>query len=160
MVGQPSVSSVNTPVVQAEAPKPINKLPTDINQTILLDQTNARRVEAGLPIVKLDPRLNQSAQAKCDDMVARDYWNHNAPDGTEPWVFMQSANVVYKEAGENLARGYSDATQTVIGWMNSPTHKSNLLAPGFDHVGFGVCKSESALFRNRQLITVQHFIND
>ncbi len=53
----------------------------------LLISTNTERSSNGLPALSINDKLNQAAQAKANDMVARDYWSHNTPDGQEPWVF-------------------------------------------------------------------------
>src|SRR4051794_33523320 len=43
--------------------------------------TNEQRANAGIAALSLNPKLNQSAKAKCDDMVAKNYWSHNDPSG-------------------------------------------------------------------------------
>ena len=46
----------------------------------------------------------------------------------------------YARHGENLARlpdGLEVVGATIDGWLGSPPHRANLLAPAFDRVGFG-----------------------
>jgi uncharacterized protein YkwD len=40
--------------------------------------------------------------------------------------------------GENIAMGYSSPNATMVGWMNSPGHRANILNPSFTHLGVGV----------------------
>ncbi len=37
--------------------------------------------------------------------------------------------------GENLARGYPDATSTHQALMNSPSHKKNIVSKNYTHIG-------------------------
>jgi Cysteine-rich secretory protein family len=87
-------------------------------------------------------------------MVARNYWSHNTPDGSPPWVFITAVNYEYQKAGENLAYGFDSSNTTITGWMNSPTHKANLLDTAFKEVGFGVANSESYQSNGQQTIIV------
>ena len=128
----------------------------------LVKFTNQERVKAGLQPVVNNPLLNQSAQAKADDMVSRNYWSHNAPDGTEPWQFIHNVDYNYDMAGENLSCWYDNAKQAVDAWMDSPTHKANILMPEFTEVGFGIIlKTSDYVCGDKQpgnySIVVQHF---
>jgi hypothetical protein len=110
---------------------------TEMSLSQLLEATNNQRINNGSEPLVLNSKLNEAAQAKADDMVNRNYWSHNTPDGKEPWVFFDNAGYKYFKAGENLAYGFSTSSATVRGWMNSPTHRDNLLDPDFTEVGFG-----------------------
>jgi hypothetical protein len=109
----------------------------------LLQATNTQRVNNGVAGLNLNQQLNNAAQAKANDMVTRNYWSHNTPDGQEPWVFITNAGYDYVKAGENLAYGFATSSDTVTGWMNSPTHRANLLDPDFVDVGFGFANSNN-----------------
>lgn len=109
----------------------------------LLSATNTQRSANGQSSLGLNQQLNNAAQAKANDMVARNYWSHNTPDGQEPWVFVEAAGYKYLKAGENLAYGFSDSNSTVNGWMNSATHKANMLDNAFTEVGFGFANSSN-----------------
>lgn len=114
---------------------------TEMSREQLLASTNSRRSQNGAKTLALNSKLNSAAQAKANDMVKRDYWSHNTPDGDEPWVFISNAGYKYLKAGENLAYGFSTSDATVTGWMNSPSHKANLLDSAFLEVGFGFANS-------------------
>lgn len=107
----------------------------------LLAATNSQRSANGQASLALNQQLINAAQAKANDMVARNYWSHNTPDGQEPWVFVDAVGYKYLKAGENLAYGFSDSNATVTGWMNSPSHKANMLDSAFTEVGFGFANS-------------------
>lgn len=107
----------------------------------LLGSTNQQRSSNGVSSLGINSKLNSAAQAKANDMVTRDYWSHNTPDGSLPWVFITNAGYSYSRAGENLAYGYATSSDTIDGWMGSPTHKANLLDGNFTEVGFGIANS-------------------
>lgn len=116
---------------------------TNVSIGGLLNATNSNRANNGQSTLTTNSQLNNAAQAKANDMVARNYWSHNTPDGQEPWVFVNNAGYKYLKAGENLAYGFSDNDSTINGWMNSPTHKANMLDSAFLEVGFGFANSEN-----------------
>lgn len=119
---------------------------------------NAERVNAGLQPLKMNPLLSQSAQAKCDDMVSKNYWAHTSPTGVEPWAFINAQGVKYNKAGENLAFGHKDTSTTAMSWMSSEVHRKEILDPVFTETGLAKCKSTSFLDNGAQVIVVQHFI--
>lgn len=121
----------------------------------LLNQTNQKRQENGLPPVVLNDQLTRAAEMKGDDMFAKNYWAHVSPDGVTPWVFIKNAGYDYLYAGENLARGFTTATDTVNAWMASPTHRENLLSPNFKDIGFAV--KTGTLTGSETILVVQEF---
>jgi len=114
---------------------------TDVSASALLTETNNQRIANSLGGLALNSVLNQAAQAKANDMVARDYWSHNTPDGNTPWTFFTAAGYQYQTAGENLAYGFDTSAATVTAWMNSPGHRANILNTTYKEVGFGIANS-------------------
>ena len=114
---------------------------TDMSVQSLLDDTNTQRTTNSLSNLSINAQLDTAAQTKANDMVARDYWSHNTPDGQTPWSFITNTGYQYQTAGENLAYGFDTASDTVTGWMNSPEHRANVLNTGYQEVGFGVANS-------------------
>jgi hypothetical protein len=100
--------------------------------------TNVERANNGLSQLTVNSKLSQAALAKGNDMLAKGYWAHFAPDGTSPWSFFISFGYKYKYAGENLARDFSDASSAVNAWMNSPSHRENILNSSYQEIGIGV----------------------
>ena len=117
---------------------------TDINVEQLLNLTNLKRAESGLSSLNLDSQLSTAAQAKANDMFAKGYWAHNAPDGTTPWVFINQAGYQYIYAGENLAKDFGNSTGVVDAWMNSSSHRENILKKEYQDVGFAVVNNRLA----------------
>lgn len=117
--------------------------------------TNAERVNNGLAPLSTNSTLSQAALAKGNDMLSKGYWAHFAPDGTSPWGFFLSFGYKYKYAGENLARDFADAGTAVSAWMNSPSHRENILNPNYKDIGIGVV--EGSLSGTDTTIIVQFF---
>ncbi len=127
---------------------------TEMNRQSLLSSTNSQRTNYGKGELAINDKLNSAAQAKANDMVTRNYWSHNTPDGKEPWVFINSSGYSYFKAGENLAYGFTTSDTTINGWMNSQSHKENLLDSDFTEVGFGYANSSDFNDSGQETIVV------
>ncbi len=111
---------------------------TNITVERLLTLTNQKRAEAGLPLLKYNEALSQAAAGKAANMFGENYWAHNSPSGKTPWDFIIGAGYKYLYAGENLAKNFSDSDGVVQAWMESPSHKENLLRSQYDEIGFAI----------------------
>lgn len=128
---------------------------SDISTTRLLDQTNKKRQEVGLPSLNMSSELSQAAQAKATDMFTKNYWAHNSPDGHTPWDFILQSGYHYLYAGENLAKDFQESDAVVDAWIASPSHKSNILRPQYSEVGFAVVNGK--LNGEKTTLVVQMF---
>jgi len=111
---------------------------SSINAGELIDLTNQKRQEYGLPELEFNEVLSLAAQQKAADMIAQNYWAHTSPKGTTPWTFFKNADYQYIYAGENLARDFLSSDSVVTAWMNSPTHKDNILSSRYQDIGIAV----------------------
>jgi hypothetical protein len=116
----------------------------NISPSEVIRLTNVQRADNGLSPVTESTILDAAALAKGNDMLAKDYWAHFAPDGTTPWSFFLKFGYKYSYAGENLARDFQDASSTVTAWMNSPSHRENMLNPNYKDIGIGVVEGNLA----------------
>jgi hypothetical protein len=116
---------------------------SDLSAYSLLVNTNQQRAAQDELPLHPNQQLSAAAQAKATDMVTRNYWSHDTPDGKQPWVFVTSAGYTYQTAGENLAYGFTDAASIINGWMNSKEHRDNILNASYQDVGFGIASSEN-----------------
>ena len=104
----------------------------------LISLLNQERIINGLSPLKTNLLLEKAAYTKARDMLQNGYFAHTAPDGTKPWNFVKSAGVEYAFAGENLAINYTDADELNRDFMQSPTHRENLLSPLFSEIGIAI----------------------
>lgn len=130
---------------------------SEMSRSVLLSGTNSQRTSNGLSALSINSKLNSSAQAKAQDMVNKDYWAHNSPNGDAPWVFFDAAGYIYTKAGENLAYGFTTSSDTIVGWMNSPSHRANILDSGYTEVGFGFVNSADFVGDGNQTVVVAHY---
>lgn len=104
----------------------------------ILEATNEERVAHGLPPLGIDDRLSRAAEQRLRDMYSQRYFAHAAPDGTTPFVHMETAGYRYRSAGENLAKGYTHGRSIVLDWLQSPGHRSNVLGKFYDDIGIAI----------------------
>ncbi len=116
---------------------------SNFSNIALLNSTNTQRADGHETDLTLNSQLSDAAQAKANDMAAKNYWSHNSPDGRTPWSFITTSGYHYQTAGENLAYGFNDASATVAGWMNSSSHRANILNANYKDVGFGIAQSSN-----------------
>lgn len=128
---------------------------SEITAQKVYDQTNQKRLAAGLLPLHFNAVLSQSAAAKAQDMFANNYWAHNSPQGKSPWDFFKSAGYKYSIAGENLAKDFYDTDSMMNAWMNSPTHKANIINNQYQEIGVGVVNG--VLNGVKTTLVVQHF---
>lgn len=100
--------------------------------------TNQERAEIGAEKLYENSTLNIAAQNKLQDMFAKNYWDHIGPNGETAWDFISGQDYQYQVAGENLARGFRSSTGVVKAWMDSPTHRKNLLDERYQEIGIAV----------------------
>ncbi|QQS38691.1 hypothetical protein IPM62_04890 [Candidatus Woesebacteria bacterium] len=108
----------------------------------VVNLTNQKRRENGVGNLEVSQVLNKAAYLKGQDMLAKNYWAHVSPDGTQPWKFFIDEGYVYRYAGENLARDFSNPTAAVEAWMASPSHRENLLSSKYEEIGIGVVEGD------------------
>lgn len=100
--------------------------------------TNEARLLNNLPPLAANPQLDIAAANKLNDMAVEEYFAHVSPDGTDPWFWLKQAQYKYSVAGENLAIGFSSAGDTVRAWLDSPSHRANILNGQYQEVGVAV----------------------
>lgn len=127
---------------------------SNTSESGLLESTNKARQTAGVSPLAYNSALDQAAQAKAEDMKAKNYWSHVSPDGTEPWIFIQTVNYTYSKAAENLAFGFASSDTVIDGWLNSPEHRSTLLDSELSEVGFGVVNVPDYLGNGPETVVV------
>ncbi len=103
--------------------------------SVVVELTNKDRQDATLGTLRVSPLLEQAARLKAEDMVAKGYFAHVSPEGLDPWHWIHQVGYSYHYAGENLAINFNDSSDVTTAWMNSPTHRANLLNKDFTEIG-------------------------
>lgn len=110
----------------------------DITKTALVQLTNEERAKLGLPALTENPVLDRAAYLKAQDMLNSGYFSHFSPAGTSPWYWFKLSGYNYRYAGENLAIGFLDSSEVNDAWIDSPSHKANILNNKYKEVGIAV----------------------
>ena len=128
---------------------------SEITAQKVYSATNNERQKLGLSTLHYNTSLSKSATAKAIDMFKNNYWAHNSPEGKTPWDFIKAEGYQYSVAGENLAKDFYDTDSMMQAWMNSPTHKANIVSPKYQEIGIGVVNG--VLNGVQTTLVVQHF---
>lgn len=127
-----------------------------IDSQSILTLHNQERKENGLSEFSMNSKLVESAQAKGTAMLANDCWDHYCPSGKSPWDFFDDAGYDYVYAGENLAEGFNENASVFDAWMNSKTHRENIIRGNFTEIGIGIVYGEFQGIKDNAIIVV-HF---
>ncbi len=153
----PAAPKASTPPAPApEKPKPKPKPPSKPSKptkpaTVPSDQesqenevvrlTNVERGKAGCGPVTMNSQLRTAMRLHVAELGTHGnlYISHDSDDGRDfsTRARQQGYNAA---AGENVARGQSDAADVMESWMNSPGHRSNLLNCSHKAIGVGMVK--------------------
>ena len=109
-----------------------------------LAATNTERTSRDIPALQHHATLEECARLRAEDMVREGYFGHDDPrddparlDGKYHEILVALGFTTWSWAGENLQMtNYPDPlARAVTGLMNSPTHRANILAADFTHMG-------------------------
>ncbi len=128
-----------------------------ITQDSVFELTNQSRSQERMSTLTYNTTLEKAAQAKADDMLARQYFAHNTPDGKTPWYFFDLVGYKYLSAGENLAVHFNDVEPLQDAWMNSPGHRANILNSSYKEMGVGI--SHGQFEGHDSIFVVEEFAN-
>jgi len=122
-----------------------------VSQADLYVLTNEARASNGVGKLEVSSRLEAVAQLKLADMFQDNYFSHTSPSGVDPWVWFGKANYDYKLAGENLAMSFMSSDEVLKAWLNSESHRKNLLLSDFQEIGIAV---GSGMINDQQTVAV------
>ena len=128
----------------------------DINSADIIELTNKERVSTGLLPLSTNISLNASADLKVDDMIKRQYFEHQSPTGEGVSDLGNRVGYKYVIMGENLALGtFTSSADIVQAWMDSPGHRENILNTKYQEIGVSV---KRGIYEGKEVwFAVQHF---
>lgn len=98
----------------------------------VLDLVNEERRKENLKPLKLANDLNHYAQVRAKEITKR--FSHTRPNGSSCFTAVAKP---YRMVGENIAAGQKSSREVVEAWMNSPSHRENIMNPKFREMGVG-----------------------
>ncbi len=111
---------------------------SDISVQAVIDLVNTERTKKGANELVINEKLSRAAMEKADNMIENNYFSHTAPDGKTPWHWIEKTGYDYSYAGENLAMDFNQAEKMHEAWMESPTHRANILNKKYKEIGVAV----------------------
>lgn len=103
-----------------------------------LDMVNSFRQENGLNALTWNEKLADASKIRAAE--ASICWSHQRPNGQEWYTVSNSVK------GENLAKGYNTAEDVFQAWLDSPSHRENILWPKFNSVYVSYFEAENGWF--------------
>ena len=110
----------------------------------IVDQVNAQRAANGLPALSYSDALQASADTRAKESA--ELFSHLRPDGRGCET---AVTVDYVVTGENLIQvttEFATAPVMIETWMNSPTHRNNILLAGFSEMAVGIYVSNGITY--------------
>jgi len=117
-----------------------------------LDLANRERLSRNLRELKLDPLLVAVARAHSREMCQKNYFDHQSPTPgqhtpMDRYLGAMTKRPLFACVGENLfCCSVVDVERGHRELMASPTHRANILFPGFRQCGVGIYTSERGEF--------------
>lgn len=87
-------------------------------------------------------------------MLEKNYFAHFSPEGVSPWHWLKTVGYDYSLAGENLAIGFLDSKEVHQAWLESSSHRKNILNPKYQEIGMAVLKGK---FQDKEVTVVVQF---
>lgn len=110
--------------------------------SVVVELTNEERADVNAAPLRRNATLDEAARLKAEHMARNEYFSHYSPSGVSPWYWFDEAGYVYAHAGENLAIHFTDSSEVVEAWMDSPTHRENIVNGQYTEIGVGTAKGE------------------
>jgi uncharacterized protein YkwD len=121
----------------------------------LLEMTNAERAKEKLPPLKPNPVLTKIARAHSANMAKKGEMKH-VLDGKTPAQRTADGGYDYARVAENIAVSENAELKDVMeGWMNSKTHRENILRTGLEEIGLGLARNDKGEVYYTQLFGTQ-----
>ena len=112
---------------------------SDITPESVSAGVNHERTSRSIAPLNYNDELAAAAAYKASDMVTRNYFAHQDPEGNFTWDKDAAEGYTpYTILGENLAINFPDADGLMSAWMDSPEHRENILNAAFQDQGVGV----------------------
>jgi uncharacterized protein YkwD len=114
----------------------------------VVELVNEQRAAHGLPPMATNDTLGAAAQGYAAYMADANFFAHKGLDGSTLVSRAEAAGyTAWSFLGENLAAGQPTPERVVAGWMNSPTHRANVLSGEAAEIGIGKAYNPNAKYR-------------
>lgn len=108
----------------------------------VIDLVNEYRNQNGLENLISVKDLEIITRTKARDLESNNYFSHTSPILGTPFEMLKQNGIGYEIAGENLA-GNTTSKRAVEAWINSKSHKENILNKNYKYTGVAVVESQT-----------------
>lgn len=108
---------------------------------------NEARLKHGLPPLKLNAQLCKAAQAYAETLLQTGHIRHADAQGRRADYRVIQAGYCYWRLGENLAAGQLSWERALAMWLQSPSHRANLLDADYRELGVGFSADATTRYR-------------
>lgn len=127
---------------------------SNLSEESVIHASNQARLEAGLKPVTANQFLTQAAYLKAEAIFESQEFSHTINNERfSYWV--KQTEYEYEIIGENLAIDFLSSEGAIAAWMQSPTHRANLLNPKFSEIGVAV--KNGVMDGQKSIVIVQIF---
>lgn len=147
---EPVKTTTEQPKEEPKAEEPVKVVQT-VSQTPaatweleVVRLTNIERQKAGLSILTYKSSLDAGAKIRANEIIT--HFSHTRPDGSRFFTVF-GENFQYRNIGENLASGFRSPEQVVNGWMNSDSHRANILNSNYEEISVAITQGDDGRYR-------------
>lgn len=94
--------------------------------------------------VRWNEILARAARLHSEDMASHNFFHHNSPDGTTPFMRVERAGYDYGGAAENIAAGQMTLEAAMSSWISSPGHCANLMSADYTEMGAALASNRTS----------------
>ncbi len=155
----PAAEQAPTPALVPDAPASVTRPtasppPSPVTRHLLEAVNQARaearwcggeRFEAAAPL-GWDGALAVAAEGHSRAMATLGFVDHVAPSGSTVGDRIRAAGYAARSWGETIAAGYVDPDETVLGFLDSPSHCAILMAASFEALGAALVEEDASAY--------------
>ena len=116
--------------------------PESLNANKILNIVNQERLQYNLDVLVVNENLQSAAQAKADYLMTEQIFSHYGKNREPFSAWVKQNNYQYLRVGENLAIFFEDNEKIVQAWLNSETHRKNILNPYYNETGLAISQGQ------------------
>lgn len=138
---EPGIVSATKASVEASQPEEVDA--KEVYRTEVFQLLNTQRTSAGLEPLNELPKLMEPSDLRANE--ASISFSHTRPNGSSCSTVFTDNQIAYKHIGENLAYGFKNPSDLVNAWMNSKSHRENILSENFMYGGIGYFQNDEGV---------------
>lgn len=133
-----------------ELTQPVSEHTTETSETFItiiqvedqkkeiIELVNLERTKNNLQPLSTRSEINQIAEQRAEELAELFSDEHTRPDGRGYDTIVTDYGLEYSYVGENIAEGNVSVDEIMNEWLNSPSHRANILSPNYENMGVGI----------------------